>query len=335
MRPIVYFRADGNQTIGLGHLFRCLSLAQMLQPVFDTVFLLSHRTPTTLFHRINFAMARCEVIPVGRQEIQWLTVNVPPVSLLVVDSYELDANYFRELQEAGIRIVYIDDQGQTDVPCYGLINHLVAADEIPYSRSISHLFLGPAFAILRKEFLDQSIKQNNRSFDGSRIFVCLGGADPNQVTLRVLHALMPMRPAAADVLVGAAFVGTAGIEVLARHLPWIKLHRELSAGEIIELASSTSIAILTPGMISYELFALGVPTLCGYISDTQQRVVQQFENLGLVVSVGDFCGPALERGFVQLTPAKAILMVSKQQAIFDGLSGERLLRAFQEMYGNN
>jgi spore coat polysaccharide biosynthesis predicted glycosyltransferase SpsG len=41
----VVFRADGNMTVGLGHVVRCQALAQALQPRFAATFVLRNPVP--------------------------------------------------------------------------------------------------------------------------------------------------------------------------------------------------------------------------------------------------------------------------------------------------
>ena len=38
-KPRVVFKADGNKDIGLGHIYRCIALAQMLKSEFEVAFL--------------------------------------------------------------------------------------------------------------------------------------------------------------------------------------------------------------------------------------------------------------------------------------------------------
>ncbi len=41
-KPKIYFRADGNATMGLGHVIRSLALAEMSNDIFDCHFKIKH-----------------------------------------------------------------------------------------------------------------------------------------------------------------------------------------------------------------------------------------------------------------------------------------------------
>jgi UDP-2,4-diacetamido-2,4,6-trideoxy-beta-L-altropyranose hydrolase len=333
MKPSVYFRTEGNENTGLGHLFRCLSLAEILQPAFTSTFILTSKTPQALFERINFAGAKHVYIDSSseQQEIEWIKSNVVRSGIIIIDSYILSDDYLDSLLSLGYKTVYIDDQAKSDVRSYAVINHIVGSEKIQYKNVNGTQLLGTKYAILRKEFLTHTKSEVKGDFSCENVLISLGGADQNQVTNKIVKNLLSFPELKIDVLVGAGFKGLTELNQLAAN-GRVNILKELKASGIVDAVSRASVAIITPGMISYEFFSVGIPALCGYISKFQHEVVKQFSSYGLVADVEDFNGEKLNFALQSMSAAMANKQVEAQGRLFDGKSGNRLVEAFQKMY---
>lgn len=334
---IVYVRTDGSTTTGLGHLFRCLSLAEMLVSQFKIKFLLSAATPEEMFTKINFANVSYEYLDTAteEEEIDQLSALIKEDQLLVIDSYRFSNQYFLILKQRGLRTVVIDDQNNTSLEGLAVINHLVGSELVPYSPQIKFKLLGPAFAILRKEFLAAARQPSPVPWELilNRVIICLGGADPVNRTDHILVSLKRIIPhASIRIIVGAGYKGWSVLQESARAYTDVAILTGLNASEIIREVSVSNLAVITPGMISYEFFSVGIPCLCGYISSTQMHVVKQFEDCGLITNVGCFEFDDLMAGIQATTYEIAISQLATQRQLFDGKSNERLMTAFHEMY---
>ena len=128
---------------------------------------------------------------------------------IVVDGYEFSPEYLSALRATGSRVLYIDDMGQGPFECDVVLNQNLHALDTSYSTAAhTKLLLGPTYALLRKEFAeDISIDLERASEDEPRILVTLGGADPENCTLKVIDALasLLMEGAEIRVIVGPAF----------------------------------------------------------------------------------------------------------------------------------
>lgn len=335
MKPSVYFRTEGNENTGLGHLFRCLSLAEILQTAFTCIFILSSKTPRDLFEKINFSGAKPVYIDslTEQQEVSWITSNLPSSSVVVIDSYHFSDEYFSWLVEKGYKTVFIDDQNKINTTAFGVINHIIGAERVQYKNTGKVQLLGTRYAILRKEFLQVKKKSSvKEKFVLERTLICLGGSDKNQVTNKIVRNLLADWPQLnISVLVGASFVGYAELNQYAA-AGRITILKEKSAAEIIEAVSQASVAIITPGMISYEFFSVGIPALCGYISEYQQQVLDQFSTHSLVMDIADFNREKLNFALRSMTALITDKQLEAQRVMFDGQSGDRLVKAFQEIY---
>ncbi len=82
----VFFRADGGNHIGLGHLVRCIALAQMIESQFNINFVcrsIPEKTANDI-DQLQFKLIRI------KEEEEFLAL-LKPVDIVVLDSYELDS----------------------------------------------------------------------------------------------------------------------------------------------------------------------------------------------------------------------------------------------------
>jgi len=85
MKPKVFIRADGNSQIGLGHLVRCIALANMLKENFEIAFV-CRDIPEDLkldIEKVNM------IVKIIEDERDFLNM-IEPGSIVVLDNYEFD-----------------------------------------------------------------------------------------------------------------------------------------------------------------------------------------------------------------------------------------------------
>jgi spore coat polysaccharide biosynthesis predicted glycosyltransferase SpsG len=151
------FRADGNATIGLGHLVRSLALADMVRSVGECWFAV--QAPSAAVRQLlATAQVRLLELPPTTDlpaEAAWLAEQqVRATDVVVLDGYQFDATYRQQLRSRGCRLAVIDDMRLGHFEVELIINHSPGVtpqlyDAAPYTR----FCLGPAFSLLRMPFL--------------------------------------------------------------------------------------------------------------------------------------------------------------------------------------
>lgn len=217
--PKIYFRADGDPYIGLGHISRSLALAEMLKGHFHLVFL-TRAVPASLKNAIHSICDEIIDLPQSTfdEEAELLAAQyLGPGDIVVLDGYEFSGDYQKTLKKN--QIILIDD---------GLADHLLADLVINHAGGVSLsdyklppysvALLGPHYALMRSPFIEASIKSRQlNAID--QIFVCFGGADPLKLTFKVLEALeMVDFIETVHVVTGAAFQELPGLKKLYRNL---------------------------------------------------------------------------------------------------------------------
>ena len=109
-----------------------------------------------------------------------------------MDGYRFDSEYQRNLKNAGLKLLFVDDLGQCEHYFADLVlDQNVHASEKMYQRRepYTRLLLGSGYAMLRREF--QAMREWRREIPavGRTLLITMGGSDPDNFTLRLIKAL--------------------------------------------------------------------------------------------------------------------------------------------------
>ena len=292
--PRLLFRADGNATIGLGHLVRLLALADQLRGLAPGVFLI--REPTVAVAQLVTAAGwELHALP-GNQpwlaEANWLVHSfLLPTDVLLLDGYSFEETYQRRLRTSGCGLVYIDDLLAGPVVADVLINHSPGVVETDYQSAAGTRFLlGPAFSLLRQPFLEGATLPQAPAAVGSAL-VCFGGADPLRLTLRTLTALRTLpQLQRVGLLLGGAFGDAAALEQLAvlAAVPTVTIYRNVAAATLVELLRTYDVAVVPASTVLIEALVLGRPALTGYYADNQRALATYVHTQQQAFSIGNF-----------------------------------------------
>ncbi|MBI3302264.1 MAG: UDP-2,4-diacetamido-2,4,6-trideoxy-beta-L-altropyranose hydrolase, partial [Deltaproteobacteria bacterium] len=236
-------RADADAQIGTGHVMRCLALAQACRAQGGAAVFLSHCESGALRQRIEDAgigfipleephPAPCDLQTTFSVLAQLATGNWQlATSFLILDGYHFNPAYQHAVRTAGHRLLVIDDTGH--LPHYHadvLLNYGLSATRLPYRCDADTLLLlGPRYALLRPEFLTWGGWQREIPDVARKVLVTLGGADPNNVTLKVMQALQQLNVPGLEV---RSVVGPANphLKALQRAVQPFPCHVQLLTG---------------------------------------------------------------------------------------------------------
>lgn len=331
-KPTILFRADGNSKIGLGHIVRSLALAEMLQPHFNCI--VAVREPTGPIYRL-IKENGCEVLALpasidllseAKQLIQQLNEKIQGV---VLDGYQFTTKYQQTLKSA-FKLVCIDDIHSIHFVADAIINPAGGVAANNYSKEAdTQLFSGPAYALLRSPFLMAAAQ--DRSFpNGQRVFLNMGGADPENYTARLLEQLIDF-PEISEiaVIVGSANPHLSDLETIQVKYKQVEIYSNLSARQMCSLMQSCSLAILPPSSVAYEWCSVGGPLFLIRTADNQINLEQFLLKNKLAYSFADF-----DQILPELTASKTTefdALLQRQCTYFDGQSSGRLRNIFYRL----
>lgn len=189
------------------------------------------------------------------------------VDLLVVDHYQLDAEFHHACRPWAEKILVIDELADRSLDCDFLLDQSPGRDVDDYVGLLPgacRLLLGPKFALLRTEFAAQradSVQRRAGQKSIQTILVSFGASDINKLTLAALEALDSIAwRGQIDVVLGGGASHVSEVEQAIRAMPSkVKLHTRVDS--MAELLGQADLAIGGAGISSWERCALGVPAL--------------------------------------------------------------------------
>lgn len=283
----VLFRVSGGAKVGLGHIRRCLSLAQALSQVGASSFFILDGDSDALRYIQSFQF---DVGSINLDRDPDVAIDFARADLIVADSYALTTDHLLAFCASGIRVAVIDDMADRELPVDIVINGSAGAENLNYRVAAqTRLLLGTPYILLRSEFAEQP----NRFIKDSirRVLITLGGSDPYRLTPRIVHwVLNVLSNVQMDVVAGPIFSDDV-IESL-RELP-VMLHRDPQ--NIRELMLKADVAISAGGQTLYELAACGTPTIAIRLADNQTVSLMGLEKRGVMKWAGDVNDENLQR----------------------------------------
>jgi len=343
---MILFRADGNPSIGAGHVMRCLSIADAAKDKgVECIFVTAGDEFVNIIRNRGFRH-----IVLGSDyrnmddelpKVVQIIDDEQPVAL-IMDSYFVTDSYLGKIRQAmhavGGRLIYIDDVLSFPYPCDTLINYNIYADEEAYVElyagySLPEMLLGTDYAPLRSEFGSAVGKNRVRADQGGQILVSTGGADLEHLmteivrevkrrdTDHIFHFVVGVANEDRDLIVSEV----AGVSNLI-------LHENVT--NMSELMLSCDAAISAAGSTLYELCACRVPTVTYILADNQIPGARGFEQRGIMKCAGDI----RETGAVELSTrlidmalelcdneSERDLITERQGSIVDGKGAERVI----------
>ena len=282
-RKVAVLRADASGLIGVGHVMRSLALGEaLLDAAFDVV-LASVDLPAGMreeARKCGITVVDLQCLPFGAADATaTLSLNG---SVLVVDGYKFEREFFSELENRATSFIVIDDNVETKALAPSVvINQNPHATTEMYAQLSGNpkLLLGLQYALLRRE-VREATKQSINTVAG-KVFVAMGGSDFLNLTGPIVLALKDL-DIELCVAVGPTNSQRKQIEDVVQSLPRARVIHQ--ADYITELASS-SLAILAAGSSLWEAAALGVPSIGLIVADNQIGASVGAEHCGISLSL--------------------------------------------------
>ena len=327
-RPNIYLRADGNSRIGLGHMVRSLALAEMLSDVFLIHFIT--RIPLVSLQKEIMEICHSMIILPDtlehEDEAAYLVSNyIKTGEAVVLDGYHFTTRYQTILKKSGCVLVCIDDIHSYHFVADAIINHAGGIKPGDYScPDTTQLYLGLEYALLRKPFRDATKNRNSIQNRENAVFICLGGADPQNHTLDILKKCEKLLHGEKFYLVlGAAYQYRSELQVFLKATSLeVELLTDLNAEMMVKFMQRCKKAITPPSSISYEYMSISGELYLLLIADNQKRMFSYFKETGLAFDFSRFGAVA---------PSIVSEAINKQQQILDGNQKKRITGIFYKL----
>lgn len=363
----VILRADSGLTVGIGHVMRCLTLADALRSAgMETAFVsranVGHAIPTISArgHHV-FILPGNTGQPYGDHpspsaHANWLeadwrvdaaatrkALEDSGASWLVMDHYALDSLWQAEALPEWVSLLVLDDLADRPHAADVLLDQNFGRQPEDYAGLLPadcDLHIGPAHALLRPEFAHlrpHALARRETLNCPETLLITLGGIDRDNATCRVLDALT-LAPAAQDLRISVVMGDSA---------PHIGAVREQAANmsiptEVVVGVSDMALRMMradlcigAAGSTAWERCALGLPTLQLALAGNQvvsaQAMAEQGLSLALPLPDAPDFAAALAAGLNRLCAADFYRSIARAAAaLTDGRGAARLARALVE-----
>lgn len=326
MQNKVFIRADGSSKIGLGHLVRCLALAQMLKENFSIHFF-SLKIPESIVKEIveqGFSINKIK----SEEEFFY---QLSGSEIVVLDHYGLDSNYQKRIKGIGCKLACIDDLHEKEFFADLIINHAPGIKEGDYiAQSYTQFALGLDNVLLRPAFLEQARKP--RVIEKiNTVFICFGGADFKNLTQKVLKIVCEFNNFESIIVVtGIAYSFDKQLNEFILSQSNIKRYHNVGEFQMLKLMSQSDLLIVPASGILLEAFSTGAMIISGMYVDNQKLAFEEFKRLNLIISAEDFSVKALKDALINV-----ISFPSKHEKSIDGKQKERMLEKFNSLFDSN
>jgi UDP-2,4-diacetamido-2,4,6-trideoxy-beta-L-altropyranose hydrolase len=252
----------------------------------------------------------------------------------VVDGYHFEETYAKMLSDGGQKVFAADDDGQGHIGAASIVwNQNVHANRENYAQKCPHarLLLGCRYVVLRNEFRPFIGASRTARETASRVLVTLGGSDPDNVTKKVIDALVD--EPRFDVIVVAGG-GNPHLAALREATDWAngQIRLVCDVQDMSELIQWADIGIVAGGSTSWEFLFLGLPSITLILAPNQRPIADALaaadltETLGIGVSVS---AHAIATAVRELSDNLELRQKRTRagQSLVDGRGSERVVNA--------
>lgn len=327
-----------NAQVGMGHLYRCLSLAAMLVNQFRCVFFVAKADQIT---RELITKSGFELIEITDLSIETITSTRTTLgeTVGVLDGYSFDTNFQKSLHDSNWRFLYIDDLCSFHYFANVVINTADGVSENAYKKEdYTTVFIGRNYTLLRQEFLIKRNTPKQLQPDLKHVFVSLGASDPQNLSSTVLLALSTIFSVErVTVLASSLNPHIASLKAVSETLPFaVNFLENASAADVIETLERHDLAIVSASNIANESICVGIPLIVVLTADNQEQLFDTLTKNNLAYGIRTTSSLPNEIPFIVRKWANRNYwqtQVANQQDWFDGKSPERIRTLITELYG--
>ena len=333
----IVFRVDTSLKIGIGHLMRCLTLANELKQQNHEIVFICRKLKGNLISLIKYPilmLTNNDKFQSDDLYLSWLgatqeqdseqTIRVIPknTDLLIVDSYALDEIWHKQLRPYTKKIMVIDDLADRQFDCDVMLNQNLGIQKEDYKEQVPdncELLLGCEYALLRPEFpnlRERALEKRKNTKEIKNILISLGGYDPENLTYNILKEIR----AKFDITV--VLGGSSPHNVMIKNYAKTKnISVIIDANNMAELMIDADLAVGASGSTSWERCCMGLPTLLLIAEDNQREIAKSLTQLGAVKIIKD-----LSKDLIGIEDEFTIWqeMSAKAQEVCNGLGSKKV-----------
>lgn len=306
------FRADSSDRIGIGHIVRCLTIAEELKSNGYDIYFICKDHPNNMMEKIKHKGFNVELLPIrehkqiksnlnhgswlggaqlddAKSTINFIKNSIPngSIDLLVIDHYAIDKIWQEQLRPFTKKILVIDDIEDRVHDCDFLVDQTFGKATDTYNHLIPKTakpMVGEEYILLRPEFQQydiEQVKNRRKSFDplNMRVLIMMGGTDPDNFTSQAIDALITNnRVIEINVILSSSAIFSKKLDENYTSHPSINIY--IDSKNIPEIMLRSDIAIGAGGGSSWERCKMGLPCIINLSAKNQSEIIHRLERKG-------------------------------------------------------
>lgn len=336
----LFIRTDANQNIGMGHIMRCITIAKALRGM-QCFFLVSDLEASSIVkaNGFEFLCLNTDYKSMGIKETD--TINSLGyqygINNILVDSYFVNNNYLLELQKRFV------------VGCFNCKEEWLSADYIInynincdkplykdiYKKYSTKLLLGSEYVPIREEFIGKeyivrdSVKQ---------VLIMTGGTDYYNFMghfVEKICAKKLYKDIEFTFISGAYNTNLDYLQRVAKNIDNVQVICNVK--NVSKYMRKCDLVFSAGGTTTYELCAIGVPTILFSIAENQMSESEYMGEKHIVKYIGNYIDEnfwkILEEEFIRILKDKEIRnkMSANMKKIIDGRGSIRIAKCIKSL----
>lgn len=274
-RKKIMFRTVGKRKVGMGHVYRCLTLAYKLTG--HELLFVADKDSDIGIERIkesNFPVITVQ----DDKEFEKVLEREQP-DILINDILDTTVEYMAIANKYAKRVVNFEDVGPGAKYADAVINALYEKGE-----KLHNEYYGSKYFCIRDEFLEEGPKEFSEEVEN--IMIIFGGADPSNLTGKLYEICKKLNGSYPNInfhfLLGFAYPHID--KVVSDEAHNIFVHTDVK--RVSSYMSKMDLAVTSQGRTVYELASMGVPSIVMAQNEREAEHVfagiqNGFINLGL------------------------------------------------------
>ncbi len=291
----IVIRVDGHKGIGMGHIYRMLTLSRYLRQRyrFDILFILRNSKPAIDLikkHQFRTYALKFDITPQDELSklIQILSAEGPHVVAVDLLKRCHEQSFMENIKSASNAcvIAFTDVHEKSEVQSDIVINSSILQKKEYYEHiHKTRYYLGSDYGILPPEYI--TVKERTKTKEKiERVMICMGGVDHNNLTFPILRTIdKSAHNFVCDVILSTAFFKKKTVNDVVKNLKHdTTVHYDLDG--ILDLLIQADMAITAGGIVHAERICAGVPGIAISQEMHQAASVREFASFGAAMDLG-------------------------------------------------
>jgi len=332
----IIFRVEATPELGLGHLMRCLALAEKFKgsiPNVDITFITSSNAVGEQVKSYSYKLINLPSSKNMVEEIEYYKKYLKK-AMFITDIPDISEDYLKTLKKGNCLLVSIDDGSNTMFYSDILINPNFNPNVNHKYSSRTQFYGGPKYVILKKAFEKYAVKKKQIKREVKSVFICFGGSDKNNITQRVANTIQNMDT---NILIVVGIMYPYYNKLVKNIKGYRNIQIKRNAYNMDELIYDADLAVISGGTLLYETCAVGTPAIVICQNREQNRESEFFAENNAAINLGMF--DDINEDTARNTILKLILDYDKRkllsknaEQLIDGRDADRMVNIILKEY---